>query len=113
MKTFLFTVSYLIDVEDDFQLGTEEGDKFERLVMHTLSKDPGEKIDDTNFAKWAQCRYGILDTQTMNCGKCGKCGAWTSDREKEDPIRELQIGATVEGVLLCDEHLPKGHRWAF
>jgi hypothetical protein len=54
-----------------------------------------------------------LAPEIMNCVKCSSCGAWTTDREKDEPIEGLTNGATVDGKLLCDECLPEDHKWAF
>ncbi len=57
--------------------------------------------------------FAALDPTTTNCGRCAQCGAWVTDRERPEPNRGLTNGAVVDGRLLCDEHLPPGHRWAF
>lgn len=46
----------------------------------------------------------------MNCGRCAICGTWCTDRERPGTILQISYGARVEGKLLCDEHLPEGHR---
>ena len=112
MKTVLFTASYLIEVEDELYASREYED-FSTLVFQKLAGDKRKMIDDTHSAKWTSSSLAVLDPNYANCGKCSNCGGWTTDREKENPIEGLSNGATVEGLLLCDECLPKGHRWAF
>ena len=62
---------------------------------------------------WGGTSYRTLDPSAMNCGRCAVCGAWTTDRERPEPIGGLQNGARIDARLLCDEHLPEGHRWRF
>ncbi len=54
-----------------------------------------------------------LDPGSTNCGRCEECGTWVTDRDRPEPQTALTNGARVSGRLLCDEHLPPGHRWAF
>lgn len=109
LETVLFSVSYLIDVEED-DLRSEA---FDNDVFEILSNDREVVIDAKHKAKWSGSTLTLLDPKRMNCGRCCRCGAWTTDCEKHDSISGLSNGATVNGALLCDECLPKGHRWAF
>jgi len=113
MKTALFTVSYLIEIEDSLLKNNEESEKFKNLIFEKLSKNQRKKIDETHIARWNSSSFIVLDTEKLNCGKCSMCGGWTTDKEKGNSIDRLSNGATVEGELLCDECLPRGHRWAF
>lgn len=113
MKTVLFSVSYLIEVEDNLLTGSDESEVFKDNVFSKLSKNSWKKIDAKHKANWNSSSFSILDPTRMNCGKCCRCGAWVTDREKSAPVVGLANGATVNGELLCDECLPKGHRWAF
>ena len=54
-----------------------------------------------------------LDPNTINCGRCSECGVWVTDMEQPTPLAGLHQGARVNGNLLCDDDLPKDHRWAF
>jgi len=112
MKTVLFTVCYLIEVEEEL-LASREFECFDNLISEKLSGNRRKKIDETHSAKWKNSFLTVLDPDDMNCGKCNNCGGWTTDMENESPIHGLSNGATVEGLLLCDECLPKDHRWAF
>jgi len=113
MKTVLFTVSYLIEIEDDLLKGTEKAEDFNNLIFEKLSKNQRKKIDETHTAKWNHSSLIVLDSDNFNCGKCNKCGSWTTDKEKENSIDGLSNGATVDRVLLCDECLPRNHKWSF
>lgn len=108
-KTVLITVSYLIDLPGD---EIKNDDRLIDRISNDLCK--GIASEHTgSILEWGQTATRILDPSTMNCGRCASCGAWTSDQEKENPINSLQVGATVDGKLLCDECLPKGHPLAF
>jgi hypothetical protein len=104
-KTVLVNVSYLIDLPVD--------------KIELLDKRINELSKNINFEKeslllkWEGTSTRVLDPATMNCGKCANCGCWTTDREKDDWIPYLCIGATVDGILLCDECLPSDHPCAF
>ena len=113
MKTILFNVSYLLEVEDELLLNTNEGEKFNDLVCQKLAKFTRKKIDDSHTANWNHSSLIVLDSNKMNCGKCCKCGSWTTDREKAGFIEGLSNGASIEDELFCDECLPKNHRWSF
>lgn len=113
MKTVLFSVSYLIEVEDELLTGSDEAEAFNSDVFKKLSGSSWKKVDAKHKAVWNKSSFSVLNPQRMNCGKCCRCGSWVTDREKPDSIRGLTNGATVDGELLCDDCLPKGHRWAF
>lgn len=70
-------------------------------------------LDEKYCADWESIYHLVLNPVTMNCGQCYKCHRWTTDRERSNYVEGLCNGATVDGVLLCDECLPKGHPWAF
>jgi hypothetical protein len=55
----------------------------------------------------------MLNEATLNCGHCHNCNCWCTDKEKPNSISQLCNGAVYDGKLLCDECLPKNHRWAF
>lgn len=103
MKTILFKASYLIEVEDELLLDTDEADQFRDLVFDTLSKNRKKKIDNTHIAYWKSSSYTALYPDKRNCGKCENCGAWTTDRDLPDPIDGLSDGARINSRLLCDQ----------
>ena len=111
MKTLLVRTAYLIDVEDDLIEGYGVDERFDLLMSNALAKDVA--IDATRTAIWNSYTYMILYPEEDNCGKCVNCGGWTTDREKPGYINELGKGATVDGKLLCDECLPRGHEFSF
>ncbi len=113
MKTVLFNVSYLIEVEDELLNGSDEAEAFNDNVFKKLSDNSWKKIDEKHKAIWNCSSFSVLDSTQMNCGKCSRCGTWVTDWEKQDPIAGLTNGATVNGELLCDDCLPDDHRWAF
>jgi len=113
METALFTVSYLIDVEEKLLKGTVAADSFNERVFQKLSKNRRKKIDETHSAKWEKSSFIVLNPKKMNCGKCNSCGGWTTDKEKENPVNGLSDGATVDGLLFCVQCLPKDHKLAF
>ena len=108
----MYQVTYLIDVEDELWEDTDQFDDFINLISHRIDKTR-RKIDATHWAHWAGSHTILLLPDSNNCGKCANCGQWTSDKEKPDFISGLSIGATVNGVLLCDVCLPKNHPLAF
>jgi len=109
-KIFIITTAYLLDLSDR---GGAEIDEFalERPATEALWQGALEVGRDVY--KWSGGSLGWYDTEVNNIGKCATCGAWTTDYEAEDPIQEIQAGAKVDGLLYCDEHLPKDHKWAF
>ena len=115
MKTVLFRISYLMDVEDHLLGGSasQETEAFLDAMDKALPVNGTITIDANHTANWNSSSSWVLDPVRMNCGKCARCGAWVTDRKKPDPVAGLTNGAYVGGELLCGEHLPKGHRWAF
>ena len=116
-RTVLLKISVLIEV-DSAEVTKLENTEFGEIdragnrVQDAINRELG--VDGAvSHQGWYQTSPMVLDEQTMNCGRCAVCGAWVSDCEKPDRIYELHIGATVNGRLLCDDHLPKGHIWAF
>ncbi len=65
------------------------------------------------FGGWQSSTHGYLDVEGINAGRCAVCGGWVTDMEKPAPFEGLGRGASVNGRLLCDEHLPPDHPWAF
>ncbi len=73
------------------------------------------------FGTQSEMQVEWLSTSSMSldgapgCGRCTSCNQWVYDVEiaSEDTPTGLCRGATVNGLLLCDECLPKDHPVAF
>ena len=111
MKILLVRTYHLINIEDTMLDGYSVDEKFDLLISRKLNNDI--EIDNTHMAIWNGQTQLVLNTEEMNCGKCVNCGGWTTDMEKDGYITELSYGANVDGKLLCDECLPRGHKWSF
>ena len=111
VKTILLTMNLIVEVpvttpdEEDLQAIALAG-RLQAAIDDALGPHP-------QGGGWVGTSYCDLDPSTMNCGRCAVCGVWTTDRERPEPIRGLSYGARFDGRLLCDEHLPEGHRWRF
>ncbi len=109
-KTVLINLSVLAEVPEEILEQTEfnEFDKLENTLSDSISdlKSPFK-------LSWESTQSFVLDPHDMNCGKCEKCHCWVSDKERPNVISGLNIGAKHKGKLLCDECLPKDHKWAF
>lgn len=111
-ESFLITVNVIIDrqIHYDSDEPYVEVDAFSDQLIEDIeafvTKQPGSQ-------RWVSSSLVTLGLRGSNSGQCAICGTWVTDREKPDPIYGLCNGATVDGKLLCDEHLPKDHRWAF
>ncbi|WP_407569094.1 hypothetical protein [Deinococcus altitudinis] len=99
--TITFVVS---DVE------ASEDETFSPLVadlnrrIQELSEDMGAAV------KWVST--AVQQVPTMGAGQCTNCGAWTVDLTDDTrPGMRLRfsLGATVNGLLLCDLCLPEDH----
>ncbi|WAJ39134.1 hypothetical protein OU800_07880 [Pseudomonas sp. GOM7] len=91
---------------------------------------PGEKIECLRaelaslISKYGfEYQYGethFLSTQKYSICNCSKCGHYMVNREANpaglDLSDDTQIivfdGALLNGVPLCEECLPEGHRWS-
>jgi hypothetical protein len=111
-KALMYRISYLVEIEDSEDGSRELRRKLNNAMWERLPEE-GIALDDSHVAEWQSTTELLLNPLTMNCGQCARCHGWTTDREKQDPVTGLCNGATVNGELLCDECLPKGHRWAF
>jgi hypothetical protein len=109
-KTVLICISALVEVPSEI---VDDPDFNDLDRLENRLTEAVEKVDSDFKLSWESTERLVLDPITMNCGKCASCGCWASDREKDGVISQLQIAATVDGRLLCDECLPKDHRWAF
>jgi len=109
-KTILISINFLAEVPshiaNDFDFN-----EFDRIVNDLT--DAIEAVENRFNLSWESTRTLLLNESTMNCGRCASCGRWVSDREIDNFIEQLNIAATVNGDLLCDECLPNNHRWAF
>lgn len=107
----MLTFNVLIEIPD------EEGiDIFDRPIpdYNTVFNAVDSALGNLpKHLGWISSSFMEIGTPGMNSGRCVICGAWVTDREKPKPISGLCNGATVDGNLLCDEHLPAEHRWAF
>lgn len=103
-KTVLVATYHLVEVEED-ELVKEEGllDNVMREISNDMELNVGEKV----FLKWEGTSMVPLLPELNNCGRCSSCGAWTTDRDKEDPIVGLSNGAMVAERLLCEECFPE------
>ena len=109
---YLIRSAYIIEVEENEDRNCTTGfDGVEREIDAVIGRDI--PLANGSVLSWHSSAYHILDSETMNCGQCANCGGWTTDREQEHHVQGLCPGARVDGRLLCDECLPKGHRWAF
>jgi hypothetical protein len=61
---------------------------------------------------WVKTDLTQLDDPRVNAGHCAVCGYWVTDRDQPDPLVGLPNGATVDGRLLCERHLPPEHPWS-
>ncbi|GMX65019.1 hypothetical protein Elgi_42890 [Paenibacillus elgii] len=104
--SYLVKIGYLLDLTDQ-----EDEEDIEKNILRVVSDDI--MITNGKTMKWESTSAIKLDPETMNCGRCCNCNNWVTDREKPNPISELNNGATVDGNLLCDECLPEDHRWSF
>ena len=111
-KTILVRLSALIEI-DEVELDKDFNhlDKIDFELSDQINKIL--KFEEDSTLGYQATRTEILDQESMNCGQCSNCGTWVSDREQPNHIPDLNIGATYKGELLCDEHLPRNHRWAF
>ena len=111
-KTILIKPSILVEIEED-----ELEKDFNKLdqIADEIVQNIETVIESNNQSHlgWQSTRFRILEEDKMNCGRCAVCNSWVTDREKENPIFGLSNGAVYNGQLLCDEHLPHDHRWAF
>ena len=112
-RTVLLRFSVLAEVDEtEVEKDHGEVDRLEDAIEDAINAVIGVDEDAVDQG-WESTYRLVLDEENMNCGRCVKCGAWTTDLEREEPIKGLQFGASVDGDLLCDEHLPQGHRFAF
>ena len=111
-KTILIRVSALVEI-DDVEVD-KDANQLDKL-MYGLKENVDDLLgyDKALNLGWISTQTIALDENTMNCGKCYICNSWVTDREKPNYVHGLNNGAIYNGKLLCDEHLPDGHRWAF
>lgn len=98
-KAILNRTAYIVELDDN--------DDAEALTDNLDRNTPEAiRIDDNHVAGWVYSSPLVLDPFTMNCGQCYHCGAWASDWEQDNVIRELSKGAKRDGKLYCDICLP-------
>jgi len=100
-NTFLLELTEKYDGLDEEEIS---------LIANCVDEDI---VFNGHIFKWISAISGFYDTEEDNIGKCANCGAWTTDCEGRNPVKDLSIGAKIEGVLLCDLCLPKDHPLAF
>ncbi len=108
-KTVLVSVNFLAEVEES----ELEKDNGELTKLEWELSEAHDKLTSKIEIDWESSQSIVLEPENMNCGKCSSCGRWTTDREAPEAIKQICFGARVEGKILCDECLPKEHRWAF
>ncbi|WP_420629870.1 hypothetical protein [Candidatus Leptofilum sp.] len=111
-KTILIRINALVEI-DDIELD-KDVNQLDKLI-YGLKENADDLLgyDRASNLGWISTQTIALDENTMNCGKCSVCNSWVTDRERPNPVIGLQNGSIYNGKLLCDDHLPDGHRWAF
>jgi hypothetical protein len=110
-KTFLMTLTVVVEASDqETSRGLSELEELEQRLIESVDVALGSPPPPLG---WQITWSTELAPASINCGQCAVCGGWVTDRERPDPLKGLGNGARVEGRLLCDEHLPPGHRLAF
>jgi len=66
IKTVLFNVSYLIDVEAELLNTSVEAELFQEAVFQKLSKHRKKKIDDKHSARWSGSSFIVLDSEKLS-----------------------------------------------
>ena len=111
-KTVLVNVGVLIEVEEsELQKDFGEADITVNKINEAIDRELA--YEESSQLGCQSSSFIELDSDNVNCGRCAECACWVTDCEKPGRVKNLNIGAVWEGRLLCDEHLPKGHRWAF
>jgi hypothetical protein len=108
-KAFLITLTVVVEVDDTPEDGMSELDRLQNRLIDVVAEVSGLHPP----LGWQTSWTTELDPLTTNCGQCTVCKSWVTDRESPEPIEGLDNGARVEGQLLCSEHLPPGHPYAF
>jgi hypothetical protein len=110
-QTFLLTMAVVIEVPATTpDEADDESFRISQLLRDAVNEALGPHPD---YLGWVSTRFQTIDDPDCNSGQCTVCDAWTTDRERPDPIMGLHDGARIDGQLLCDDHLPRAHRWAF
>ncbi len=111
-KTVLIRLGVLIEVDEkEISKENSEIDRITKRIIESI--DNTLNYDGDSLLGWHSSEGIPLNENEYNCGQCTNCGAWTSDREQANYIRELSIGARVNGKLFCDDCLPSDHPLAF
>jgi hypothetical protein len=101
------TATFLYEIPDDLVYENEDE------IYRKASFIKKTFINGGDIFHLTSSVLSIYDTNKDNIGKCVNCGQWTTNREADNSIGSICNGAVVDGKLLCDDCLPKGHRWAF
>jgi len=106
-RVFLHQNTFLLEL-------TEKYDELEEEEISRIAKCIEKNVEcNGNIFRWISSTSGIYDTEKDNIGKCANCGTWTTDCEESNPVKDLNYGAKLKGVLFCDLCLPKDHPIAF
>lgn len=105
-RAVLLNLSVIVEV-DEAELLRDHGE------LDEISNRLIDALDAVVPGGWQSLRQSTLDPAALNCGRCAECDGWVTDCERPEPLDGLCNGATHDGRLLCDEHLPPDHRWAF
>ncbi len=109
-KTVLMCINFLVEVPESI---VDDPDSNELFNLGNQLEDIAENIDTQFKVDWESTQTFTLDPNLNNCSKCSSCGCWVTDANKPNTISQLNIGAVVDGKLLCNECLPKDHELAF
>jgi hypothetical protein len=102
----------LIEVDEkEIEKKFSDVDKIGNEIIDSINNTL--KYGEDSQLGWSFLTAIPLDENGLNCGRCSNCGGWASDKEKPGFIRELGIGARINGKLFCDECLPPDHPLAF
>jgi hypothetical protein len=105
-KVYLCTATYIYEVPDDFVYEDEfEIYRKSAFIERTF-------VNGEDKFHWTSSLINLYDTEKDNIGKCANCGRWTTNREADNSPSDICNGAIVDGILLCDQCLPKDHIWA-
>jgi len=99
-KAYIYKINLV--VEDDID-NLETQNKIDGLIENIIKELSEFKAEFISVQ---------LDdfSSNENYGKCSNCGAWCSDWQKDNSIREFSDGAIVDNVWCCDLCLPKNHK---